>query len=148
MISGIARNALDRATRFVLIASVAASCVIPATKKFVDVPARQTSQRFSAIRADGDVLLVSVVPTPPWFVQELRAYVIEGDVYLDAIHTSSWTGTTQFSVDLSGPEYPRDWRERLYWIETEFIPSPVNPFAEQVHELQRRKLEVGGASPQ
>lgn len=72
----------------------------------------------------------------------IRPRVIDGDVYLFTTHISSYVHQTVFIVDLSGPQLPSDWQRRLYWVEGESFPSPLNPFADRVHEIQRRRIHL------
>jgi len=70
----------------------------------------------------------------------VNAHVIQGDVYLSAVCISSVIHATEFTVDLSGSELPRDWKQRLYWIQGDSISSPINPMIEHVREIERSKI--------
>ncbi len=67
--------------------------------------------------------------------------VIGGDVYLDPLYISSPVHETVFKVDLSGPEIPADWQERLYWIEKELLPPPLTS-GNRARTIERRKVEL------
>ena len=66
--------------------------------------------------------------------------LIQGDVYLSAVCVASVVHATEFIVDLSGPDYPQDWKQRLDWIQGDSISSPLNPMLEHVREIERRKI--------
>jgi hypothetical protein len=55
---------------------------------------------------------------------------------------SSPVHATEFAVDLSSRRFPRDWRDRLYWIVGDSISSPINPFIEHSREIRRVKITV------
>jgi hypothetical protein len=67
--------------------------------------------------------------------------VINGDVYLDTLYLSVPLPQTEFTVDLSGPQFPRDWRQRLYWIESISWPGPLVWWG-RVREITRRKVPL------
>src|SRR5437762_13885056 len=105
---------------------------------------RDNSPAVEAIKAHGDILHIFVnqggreVP-----VAQIEPQVIEGNVYLFTHHISSVVHQTEFILDLSGSQFPRDWKKRLYWIAGESIRSPLYPFAKnRFHELDRRKIKI------
>jgi hypothetical protein len=124
-----------------LSALLVSGCVSPRKFVFVDQAARASPPTIREIRADGDMLRVTLVQdSAPAWVAAIKAEVISGDVYLSTLRISSVVHATEFAVDLSGRKFPRDWRDRLYWIEGDSITSPINPFIEHVREIRRRKI--------
>lgn len=75
-------------------------------------------------------------------IANVDATVEDGDVYLRDIRISSPVRKTVFEVDLSGLLLPWDWKNRLYWVESSSIPSPLNPFLKREKTIERRKLAV------
>lgn len=124
-----------------LVVLLSGACVSPRKTVFIDQAAHTGPPVIRAIYAEGNRLRVSLKQTglPAW-VAAVKAQVIEGDVYLYTINISSVVHTIEFAVDLSGPEFPRDWRNRLYWIEEESITSPINPTVEHVREIRRSRI--------
>ena len=90
--------------------------------------ATETTVTFHIVQ-DGGVWLARILPR-----------VIDGDVYLDRFNISSPVHQTEFTVDLSAPHFPRDWRQRLYWIEAYSVPGPLVWWG-RVREIERRKVE-------
>jgi hypothetical protein len=117
---------------------------VPKAKRFVDTLTRGNSPAVKEIRVEGDVLHIIVDQGARELpVARIEPEVIEGNVYLFTRHISSVVHQTEFLVDLSHRRLPRDWKNRLYWVERESIPSPFHPFAkDRFHDLQRRKITV------
>lgn len=117
------------------------ACFSPSKIVVSDQAAHAGPPTIRKMRADGELLRISIAQdSAPAWVGGVRAQVIDGDVYLSTIHISSVVHATEFSVDLSGPKFPRDWRKRLYWIEGESIDSPFNPFIEHKREIRRSRI--------
>jgi hypothetical protein len=120
-----------------------AGCIAPEKLRFVDVPHQGSVPAVQHVRAQGDILTISVVQNGGVvFVSSVEPQVIKGDVYLRLRCISSVVQATEFSVDLSGIQFPRDWRQRLYWVEQDAISSPINPFIEPFREIHRSKILV------
>ena len=141
-------GALARCILYILIiwcAVVALGFFIPMKKQFVDVSTRDQyshSPIVEKMEADGDVLRISVVQKGVGLAT-IEPRIMDGDVYLDAHYISSVVRKTQFSVNLSDKRVPKDWKNRLYWIENESFSSPLYPFArDRVHEVKRRKIII------
>ncbi len=125
------------------LALVLAGCFTPSPTRFVDAPGHTGIPAVKELRAEGDVLRITIVQEGGGiWVGRIEPQVIDGDVYLSATCISSVVRQTEFLVDLSGPHFPRDWRHRLYWIEEDSISSPVNPLIEHHREIRRSKIEV------
>jgi hypothetical protein len=132
--------------RFLLVALSAfllSGCMSPRKIVFHDQAPRAGPPTIRQVRAEGDMLRVTVVQdSAPAWVAAVNAQVIAGDVYLSTFHISSVVHATEFAVDMSGRKFPRDWRNRLYWIEGDSISSPINPFIEHVREIRRSKVSL------
>ncbi len=130
--------------RYILLifwALVLAGCFAPAETRFVDRPNHSGSPTVKSIKVEGDLLRISVVQDEDVFpLAGIEAVLIEGDVYLSARYISSEVRATEFLVDMSDKRFPRDWRNRLYWIEEDTISSPINPFIEHYREITRSKI--------
>jgi hypothetical protein len=74
------------------------------------------------------------------FIFGIEPLVLDGNVYLSPLAISGVVHSNEFVVDLSGKQFPRDWKERLYWIEYDAISSPINPFIEHYREIHRYKI--------
>jgi hypothetical protein len=136
-------SAINLITRILFLAFVAlafSGCFSPGKMRIVDVPARSSRPTIAAVKAIGDELHISVVQDGGVFIAGVKAQVIQGDVYLSTVCISSVVHATEFTVALSGNEFPRDWKQRLYWIEGDSISSPVNPMIEHVREIERSKI--------
>ena len=138
------RSAKDVMARSLFLAFVVLAfcgCIAPSKVRFVDVPNRASKPTVTSVKAIGDELHISVVQDGGVvFMAGTKAQVIQGDVYLSAICISSVVHATEFTVDLSGPKFPRDWKQRLYWIQGDSISSPINPMIEHVREIERSKI--------
>ena len=128
---------------FALYAMSLSACMSPRKIVFVDQALRAGPPTIRQIRADGDILRITLVQdSAPAWVAAVNAQVIGGDVYLSTFHISSVVHATEFAIDMSRREFPRDWRNRLYWIEGDSISSPINPFIEHVREIRRSKVSL------
>jgi hypothetical protein len=76
----------------------------------------------------------------PAFLASVRAEIIHGGVYLFPTRISSGLSREYFDVPLQGLSLPNGWRERIYWVDGEAFPSPLQPWAERVHTIKRRRL--------
>lgn len=116
-------------------------CPAPQKVVFIDQTAHTGRPTVREVRADGDTLQVALSQdrAPAW-ISSVHATVIEGDVYLSTLLISSVVHTTEFKIDMSKGNMPRDWRNRLYWIEGETITSPFNASTERVREIRRSKI--------
>lgn len=120
-----------------------AGCFAPSRTRIIDVAPRSGTPTVKKVSAEGDVLRVEVVQDGGVvFVAAIEPKLIEGDVYLSKICISSVVHATEFSVDFSSARFPRDWKQRLYWIEEDSISSPINPLIEHVREIRRSKITV------
>jgi len=137
-------SAKDMMARVLLLAFVVlafSGCLAPSKVRFVDVPARARKPTVTAVKAMGDELHITVGQDGGVvFIAGFKAQVIQGDVYLSAVSISSVVHATEFIVDLSGPKFPRDWRQRIYWIQGDSISSPINPMVEHFREVERSKI--------
>ncbi|MEY2483868.1 MAG: hypothetical protein QOK24_2396 [Verrucomicrobiota bacterium] len=122
---------------------VMAGCFVPKQKRFVDVSARDFSPE-AKVTAEGNILRIFVPEDlKELAVAEIRPEVIEGNIYLFTLYVSHARRDAEFVFDMSEKRFPRDWKNRLYWIEYNSIPSPFHPFASnRVNELHRRKVAV------
>lgn len=128
-----------------LAALVFCGCISPRNIVFIDEPppAARANPTISHIRAEGDILHVTLVQdTAPAWVAAIDARVIADDVYLSTIHISTPVHAAEFAVNLSDPKFPRDWRKRLYWIVEDSISSPINPLIEHKRWIRRSKISV------
>ena len=130
--------------RYILIISWVlglAGCFQPTETRFVDSPNHNGSPTIKSIRVEGDLLRISVFQDEDSFpIAGIEAVLIEGDVYLSARSTYKQRSSREFLVDMSDERFPRDWRNRLYWIEEDKIASPINPFIEHYREITRSKI--------
>jgi hypothetical protein len=134
---------VQRTTLLIAAVIMLAGCVSPRKVTFVDEPQYSGPPMVTKVRSDGDVLHVTLKQdTAPAWVAGVKAEVIGGDVYLSTFHISSPVHATEFAVDLSSRRFPRDWRDRLYWIVGDSISSPINPFIEHSREIRRVKITV------
>jgi len=134
---------LVRTTIGILGCILLAGCFSPGNITVVDEPLHAGRPTIKKVRARGDNLQVSLVQdASPVFVAEIRAQIIEGDIYLIPQTISSVAHGTEFTVDFSHDRFPRDWKNRLYWIEGDTISSPVNPFIKHVREIRRSKVQI------
>lgn len=125
------------------LALASSGCFSPNNIVIVDQASRDDLPTIKSIKAAGDILRVSIVQdSAPAWVAGVKATVIRGDVYLDTIHISSPVSATEFEVDMSHSRFPRDWRNKLYWIESDSISSPINPFIEHRREIGRSKVAL------
>ena len=109
--------------------------------RFIDVTERELSPSVVSVEAkESSITLHIKHDTGLAYLSSVGVRVLDGDVYLDPAYISTAHGTTVFTVELSAAGIPQDWRSRLYWIEQELIPSPLNPFAERVREIRRRRV--------
>lgn len=124
-----------------LAALLLSGCPAPQKVVFIDQAAHTGRPTVREVRADGDTLQVALSQdrAPAW-IASVHATVIEGDVYLSTLLISSVVHTTEFKIDMSKGNMPRDWRNRLYWIEGETITSPFNTSTERVREIRRSKI--------
>lgn len=112
-----------------------------ASVRLVDVTERERSPTVVAAEATESAITLHVRhDTGLAYLSSVRVRIIDGDIYLDPAYISTAHGTTVFTVDLSAAAVPSDWRSRLYWIEQELIPSPLNPFADRTREIHRRRI--------
>ena len=126
-----------------LLAFALSGCVSPKKIVFVDQAAHAAPPTIKAIRAEGEMLRISIAQdSAPAWVSGVQATVIDGGVYLRTNHISSRVSTTEFVVDMSDSKFPRDWRSKLYWIESDSISSPINPFIEHRREIGRSKVAL------
>ena len=126
-----------------LAACTLGSCFSPSRIIISEKAAYSGPPTIKRIRADGDTLRIALEQdSAPAWVSSIQAQVIEGDVYLRTSHISSPVHATDFSVDLSGPKFPSDWRNRLYWIQSDSISSPINPFINHRREIVRSKITL------
>ncbi|MDZ4288628.1 MAG: hypothetical protein U0984_11750 [Prosthecobacter sp.] len=120
---------------------ILAGCSKTNTTFIVNLPAHESKRTLKEVRAEGDSLRLSVVQDmAPVFVAKIEATVITGDVYLKPLLISSVVRQTDFVIDLSGQQFPRDWRDRLYWIESESGSSPLS--SQNHREIRRSKISV------
>jgi hypothetical protein len=122
---------------------VFSGCFSPNTKRIIDVPAHLAFPTVRSIKADGDILRISIVQDGKVvFISGIEPVLIDGDIYLSTIAISSVVRATEFSIDMSDLRYPKDWRNRLYWIEQDSISSPINPFIAHYREIKRSKITL------
>lgn len=134
---------LLRTAIIALAALLLSGCPAPQKIVFIDQAAHTGPPTVREVHADGDTLRVSLSQdlAPAW-IASVHATVIEGDVYLSPLLISSVVHTTEFKIDMSKDNLPRDWRNRLFWIEGETISSPFNTSAERVREIRRSKIQL------
>jgi len=124
-----------------LLLPLLASCT--SSVRFTDVMKADWSPETTVLRKTSTSVTFKVRQHSPVWLGDIKARVIGADVYLDPVMISSVVHRSEFTVDLGSPQFPKDWQQRLYWIEGESIPSPVNPFVkERVREIKRRKIEL------
>ena len=132
-----------RSARIICCVLCLAGCFAPGTTRFVDLSGHEGNPTVKEIAADGDLLRISVIQDGKViFVAGIEPIVIEGDVYLRTRYISSTVQATEFVVDLSDRRFPRDWRNRLYWIEGDAISSPIHPSIEHYREIHRSKIAI------
>lgn len=129
-------------TLFLFVCLLCAGCVSPRKVVFIEAPVSELSE-IREMRADGDTLQITIVQQGAGiWIAGVTAEVIDGDVYLSTTAISSVVPATEFTVDMSAANVPRDWQSRLYWIVGGAITSPVNPFVEHVREIRRAKIQL------
>lgn len=120
--------------------------LMPMRYQFVDVSMRDEYSRspiVNKIEADGNVLRISVNQQRKGLgLTDIKPRLIDGDVYLDPRYISSVVRQTEFSIDLSDGRFPKNWKEKLYWVEGESWTPLYLSSRNRVHEIKRRKIAV------
>src|SRR4051812_6032689 len=109
--------------------------------RFTEAVKPGRSPRVAATQATHTTVTFRIVQDAGVWLAGITPRVIDGDVYLDTLYISSPVHQTEFTVDLSGPQFPRDWRQRLYWIEGDSVPGPLVWWG-RVREIERRRVQL------
>jgi hypothetical protein len=127
----------------VLFLAIIAGCATPAAKRFIDVQPSASSQDVQlTVVSDQRLRLRARQNLAPAFLASVRAEIIAGGVYLFPTRISSGLSREEFDVPLQGLSLPSGWRDHIYWVDGEEFPSPLNPWAERVHVIKRRRLSL------
>ena len=122
---------------------MAVGCVTPNAKRFIDVGPNSDRQDIHLISAtDRSLRLRFSQNLAPAYLAGIEAKVIEGGLYLFPTRISSVVNKTEIDVSLVDLDLPAGWQEHIYWVDGEAIPSPLNPFMERVHDIERRILRL------
>lgn len=134
---------VQSATLLIAAVITLAGCVSPQKVRFFDEALYSGPPTITGVSADGDILRITLKQdSAPAWVAGVEAEVIKGDVYLSTVHISSPVHVQEFTVDLSSDSFPRDWKDRIYWITGDSISSPINPFIEHYREIRRVKVTL------
>jgi len=127
-----------------LIAAAISGCRTPERLEFIDDTEPPDLPTIHSVRSDGNRLYISVVqgePQDQW-ISNLNAEVLSGDVYLFAVPSKVPVQTTEFSLDFSARRFPRDWKNRLYWITSYRAVTNMSTGVGHVTAVYRSKLTI------
>jgi hypothetical protein len=133
-----AAHAMRTLTTFFLL-SLLTGCTT--TTKFTESIKPRRSPHVVATEATQTTVTFRIVQDSGVWLARIRPRVIDGGVYLDTLYISSPVHQAEFTVDLSASHFPHDWRQRLYWIESESVSSPL-VWWKRVREIERRKVQL------
>ena len=111
-------------------------------KQFKDVSKVGLSPHVVGMKTTDTTITFHVLQDQSVWLADIKPKIIENNVYLSPLYISSPVSVTNFTLDFSDPRYPKDWKQRLYWIEEDSITSPLNPFLKRVQTIGRRRIEL------
>ena len=118
-------------------------CASAPTTQFVDVAAPAYGTEIAVIAANEEIVRLRLsAPDEPVFLAMVEPRVIGDGLYLFPSYISKPMVSEQVEVPVVELDLPIEWKDRIYWVESDRVPRWYQIFRERVRTIQRRHLEL------
>ena len=118
-------------------------CATVRDTQFVDVAAPAYGTKIAVLAANDEIVRLRLsAPDEPVFLAMVEPKVIEDGLYLFPSYITKPMVSEQVEVPVVELDLPIEWRDRIYWVESDHVPRWYQIFRERVRTIQRRHLEL------
>ena len=122
-------------------------CVSSPDTRFVDVAAPAYGTEVAVLAATDEIVRLRLsAPDEPVFLAMVEPQVIDDGLYLFPSYITKPTVSEQVEVPVVELDLPIEWKDRIYWVESDKVPRWYQIFHERVRTIQRRHLELPAGS--